>query len=118
MSDIKFCPNCQKEVSIKTEVCADCGFQFAPEKQEEASNKVINIERYDPVPTFLWTVLCFLFPLVGVILYFAFKKEWSIRAEACKDGFIIGAIVWALVIMFLLFFTVDYKELFKLLEKK
>lgn len=117
MSDIKFCPNCQKEVSRKTEVCEDCGFEFAPEKEQEASNKVINIEKYDPVPVFLWTVLSFLFPIVGVILFFVFKKNRSVRAEACKDGFIIGAIVWTLVIMFLLFFMVDYKELFKLLDK-
>lgn len=117
MSDIKFCPNCLKEVVKGTEVCDQCGFQFAPEKEEEASNKVINNEKYDPVPTFLWTVLSFLFPVVGVILFFVFKKEWSVRADACKDGFIIGAIVWTLVIMFLLFFMVDYKEIFKLFGK-
>lgn len=111
MSDIKFCPNCQKEVSKDTLVCPDCGFEFAPEKEEEASNKVINIERFDPVPTFIWTVLSFLFPVVGVILFFVFRKNWSFRAEACKDGFIIGAIVWALVLMFLFFFAVDFKKL-------
>ena len=111
MSDIKFCPNCQKEVSKDVQVCDDCGYEFAPEKVEEASNKVINIERYDPVPTFLWTAHSFLFPVVGVILFFVFRKNWSARAEACKDGFVIGAIVWALVIMFLLFFAVDYKKL-------
>ena len=37
MSDIKYCPNCQKEVSIKAEVYEDCGFQFAPEKEKEVS---------------------------------------------------------------------------------
>lgn len=111
MSDIKYCPNCQKEVSKETLVCEDCGFEFVPEKVVQVTNTRSKIDRFDPVPQILWSIIAFCFPLIGLVLFFLFRKEWPLRAESCKDGIVIGLIIWALVIIFAVFFAIDYKAL-------
>lgn len=111
MSDIKFCPDCQKEVPSSTQTCPDCGYQFVLEKKVQVSNAVNKNDRFDPVPLFLWSVIGFILPPVGVVLYFVFRKNWSQRAESAKDGFVLGALAWAIVILFLFFFTIDFRKL-------
>lgn len=111
MSDIKFCPKCQKEVHISETICVDCGYEFVKEKTVVVSNTVDKNDRFDPVPTWLWTVICFILPPVGLILYFCFRKKWHLRADAAKDGAVLGLIVWAIALLFVLFFAVDYRKL-------
>lgn len=106
MTDIKYCPNCQKELEISEKTCSDCGFEFVVQEKKKETNAIVKGERYDPVPGFLWTVLSFIFPVVGGILYLTLRKKWILRAENCKDGTMLGLICWAIAIVFILIFFV------------
>ena len=52
-----------------------------------------------------WAILCFLFPIVGLILYFVWKKDLPHRARSCGYGAAVGAFVWALAGICLFMFT-------------
>ena len=52
-----------------------------------------------------WAFLSFLFPIVGLILYFVWKKDLPHRARSCGYGAAVGAFVWALVGICLFMFT-------------
>lgn len=104
MAEVKYCPGCQKEVEVGVKVCPDCGYEFIVQEKKEVTNAVRKGELFDPTPAFLWTGMSFLIPIVGFILYFVFRKKWIARSEHCKDGAVIGIIVYALVAIFAFFF--------------
>lgn len=113
MNEIKYCPNCQLELNKGVSTCPECGFEFVPEKNDEPANVVKKVEKYDPVPAFIWSVLGFILPPVGLILYLVFRKERPTRAENLKDSSVMGLIIWALLFLFFLFFIPDWKEILK-----
>ncbi len=45
MSNIKYCPICQKQVSVEVEVC-ECGYEFAKVSESE-KNVFEELDRYD-----------------------------------------------------------------------
>ena len=112
MSDIKYCPNCQKEVSKEVTNCT-CGYEFVPEKNEEPANVVKKVEKFDPVPGFIWSVVGICTPIVGLVLYFIFKKERPTRADNVKDSSLMGLVIWALLFLFVLFFIPDWATILK-----
>lgn len=106
MTDIKYCPNCQKELNVSEQKCPDCGFEFIVEEKKVETNAIVKGEKYDPVPGWLWTVLGFVLPPLGGILYLTLRKSWLHRAENSKDGAMLGLICWAIAIVFILIFFV------------
>ena len=106
MTDIKYCPNCQKELPISEKNCPDCGFEFIIQEKKEKTNAIVKGEKFDPVPGWLWTIISFICPPLGGILLLAFRKKWIMRAENSKDGAIMGLICWAIAIVFILIFFV------------
>ena len=113
MNDIKYCPNCQLEVNKDVTKCPDCGYEFVPEKNVEPANRVSKVEKYDPVPAFIWSLLGFVLPPVGLILYLVFRKERPTRADNLKDSSLMGLVIWALLLLFFLFFIPDWKAILK-----
>ena len=110
MTDIKYCPNCQKELSISEQTCPDCKYEFIIVEKKAETNSVSKTDRYDPTPAFLWTALGFIFPPLGAILYFVLRKKWVLRAENSKDGAVLGIICWAIALVFILIFFVIKEE--------
>ena len=43
--------------------------------------------------------LCFLFPLVGLILYLVWKDTMPLRAKSCGEGAIIGVIFYVVFVI-------------------
>ncbi|MGM9907916.1 zinc-ribbon domain-containing protein [Limosilactobacillus sp.] len=73
--ETKFCSNCGAEIDAKAVVCPKCGVPVSG-----ASIANVNDE---PNPSAWWGVLGFLFPVIGWILYFAFKSNTPKRAHRC-----------------------------------
>lgn len=80
MSNIKYCPNCQKEHSADATKCS-CGYEFVIiEKVDEtvSTNTTVLVDR---VPGFVWSWIGFLCPIAGLVLYIVWKQKWPDRSR-------------------------------------
>lgn len=91
-----FCKHCGSQIDDHAVVCPHCGtptdnynyYQAPPPANNDAPNAG-------------FAVLCFFFPIVGLILYLVWKDTMPLRAKSCGKGAIIGVIVEvALVILY------------------
>ena len=47
----------------------------------------------DDGKSFGYAFLCFLFPIIGLILYLVWREQYPLRASSCGKGAIVGAVV-------------------------
>jgi len=83
-----FCNNCGKEISDKTAVCPHCG----------ASTGKVSVGQLDG-PVGGLGVLCFLIPVVGLILYLVWKDEKPVKSKGAGIATICGFILAPIVII-------------------
>ncbi len=84
----KYCPRCGNQCDPKAVICVKCGFAFE------------NIQNIEDKPSTGLKILCFLFPIVGLILYLVNKGKKPVSAKEYGKwaliGFIVG-IVWNII---------------------
>lgn len=56
----------------------------------------------EPVPSAGWGVLCFFFPVVGLILFLVWHDTYPLRAKMCGKGALISVIVYAAAVVLML----------------
>ena len=79
-----YCKNCGAEISKESYVCPKCGVKVKEEKNiEDKPNIGLNI-------------VSLLFPIIGIILYFVWRKETPNKA---KSVLIFGLIGWGIGIV-------------------
>jgi len=96
-----YCHQCGKEVE-NTNFCPYCGAQLniAQEKQTDYSSyqPIHPQEPYqmyqDDAPSLGFAVLSFLVPIVGLVLFVVWNKEYPLKAKSCLKGLITGIIVY------------------------
>lgn len=59
-----------------------------------------------------YAVLCFFFPVVGLILYLVWKDQFPIRAKSCGKGALVGVIVY--VALIILLYIIQYALIFSM----
>lgn len=93
-SQFKICPNCGNHCDPRAVICVKCGIQFT-----DAFNK----PKVDDNPSSILKVLCFFFPILGLILYLVNMNEKPVSAKAYGKlaliGFIIGIVAYVLAIV-------------------
>jgi uncharacterized membrane protein YvbJ len=84
-----FCRNCGKEIPNDSLICNYCGAHQTGAQQVSNSNDG---------PIGALGILCFLFPILGLILYLVWKDPMPIKAKgagkAALWGFIVGIVLW------------------------
>lgn len=99
----KICPHCGNHCDPRAVICVKCGIQF-PEMMNKGN--AVNDE-----PSPIVKVLCFFFPILGLILYLVNMNEKPVSAKAYGKssliGFIVGVVAYVIAIVggFLLAFT-------------
>lgn len=111
--ETKFCPFCggaQEDVNASQSAQANASQdtwqnnqyqaqnQYQEQNQYQAQNQQYNgQQQYAPQTQDArsggFAFLCFLFPIVGLILYLVWKDTLPLRAKSCGKGAIIGVIV-------------------------
>jgi len=76
---MKYCSHCGKKMDEEATVCPSCG---------AAVNRSA-VPKPD-APSALYMILGFLFPVVGVILYFLNEEKAPLRAKSAYKGAVIG----------------------------
>jgi len=80
-----FCENCGKEISDNAYVCPGCGV------------KVRGNEPGDGPLGCLLSVVCILWPLIGLILYVSWKEDKPIKANAAGKMALWGLAITVIV---------------------
>lgn len=93
-----YCNNCGKEIDDNAVICIHCG----------AATKLYQPISEEPTDSSLGCLLCgicFLFPIVGLILYIVWQNTYPNKAKAAGKwaliGFIVGIVIgilyWLLI---------------------
>ncbi len=82
-----FCKNCGAQIDDKAVVCPHCGVAV--------NNSIVA----DDAPSGGFAVLCFFFPIVGLILYLVWHENRPLKARSCGKGAIIGVCVNVLLVI-------------------
>ena len=104
---MKYCEFCGKDIHDEAIVCIHCKEPVTPKMPVKA--KKINAKKSkEPIKKkdVIFLILGIIFPLVGLILYFTFKKENASRKRAAKIGMIIGFIILGVIIAIILFLII------------
>lgn len=81
---MRYCPNCGEEISEGVRFCPRCGHNLAG---NGAGGSVSG-----DAPSTGYAVLCFFFPLIGLILFLVWNNDYPQRAKSCGKGALIGVI--------------------------
>lgn len=84
-----FCKNCGREIDNRAETCPYCGCP--------TDKYIFSEERQGDKPSMGFSVLGFLFPLLGLILYLVWKDDKPLRAKSVGKGALTGFIVSVVV---------------------
>ena len=95
-----YCKNCGQQIDDNAVVCPHCG---AP--TDNFNKRQTNAPQADAAPSAGFAVLCFFFPIVGLILYLVWKDSMPMRAHSCGKGALISVIVYAAItVLYLIIF--------------
>lgn len=107
-----FCRFCGKELPENAEYCTACGKAVhgnaVPGNGQNGyySQNGAPYANPDDYPNAGWAVLGFFFPLIGLILYLVWQRDYPNRAKMCGKGALICVIVDAALIILLCVFLV------------
>lgn len=104
MTNIKYCPNCQKEVNVDEKHCT-CGFEFQIKEVEDEIASTNTIVIADPVPEFVWKLISIVCPIAGIVLAILWKEKWPERKKILFK-FSLGMLIFFAVAIALVIFVV------------
>lgn len=92
------CKKCGREFNEGT-FCPNCGYNNSEMTQAP-------VQPTNDSSNFGFAFLCFLFPVIGLILYLVWKDKLPLRAKSCGKGALIGFILG--VILNIIYFVVIF----------
>ena len=84
-----YCKNCGAQIPDDSKTCPECG------SEQSVSVRIEQPQRESDAPSTGFAVLCFLFPVIGLILWLVWKDQYPLKAKSCGKGAIIGVCVSA-----------------------
>lgn len=87
---MKYCSKCGKEIKEDAVFCEYCGYKLTEEDDKG------EIDPNDAPSTGL-AILCFLYPIIGLILYLIWNESSPLKAKSCGKGALIGVIASVVV---------------------
>ncbi len=92
---MKFCSKCGKEINNDAVVCVHCGCSAS------------NLNTPQDNPSFLWSLLGFWQPLIGLILFAVWNTDKPLTAKCCLKGAIVSFILsFVVIIIYVILFVV------------
>lgn len=99
-----YCHQCGKEVSSEVKYCPYCGAaldQQATQQTQYQNGGYQPIHQQPPyygnnddAPNPGFAILSFFIPIVGLILYLVWNKDYPLKAKSCLKGLITGVVMY------------------------
>lgn len=103
-----YCANCGFPYDIQSGFCQNCGQSL------HTSTVGPKLKEAD-VPSFLYALLSFGFPVLGIILFVLWKDEFPLRAKSCLKGLVTSLafmiVFCALFLMVIIFYFNSVKNI-------
>lgn len=116
-----YCKNCGSHIEDEAKFCPHCGSKIADKESEDdyfASDAPIDdlnrledrnqaqrpAPNYAPVEDkggFLWGLIGFFIPFVGLILFLVWKDQMPKRSKSCGIGALVGVIAYIVLVIVL-----------------
>ena len=92
--DIMYCHQCGKEVG-EAKYCPYCGTKLIYDGNEDmyTNSQYMNNVSSNDAPSTGFAILSFCFPIVGIILFIIWNKDYPQKAKSCLKGFIAGIVL-------------------------
>lgn len=84
-----YCKNCGAKIPDDSKVCPECG------TEQVVSVRIEQPKSETDAPNTGFAVLCFFFPIIGLILWLVWKDQYPLKAKSCGKGALIGVCVCA-----------------------
>lgn len=103
------CNTCGEKVKEGQEYCPNCGFKPTDKKhevnpvnikEEKSSSSSSLKEIKDGTFSFLWGILGYFIPILGLVLFILWKDSKPKDSKAAGIGALIRMILWFLVVIF------------------
>lgn len=106
-----YCTHCGKEIDDNANFCSYCGatltadtqFNQNPDAQYYAQRGYQGKGSSQPLEqddsNMGFSILCFLFPVVGLILYLVWRDQYPLKARSCGIGALVSVIVYFAIII-------------------
>lgn len=117
-----YCPNCNNQMNNRGNhyVCPYCGTRMGnpqmhrhPQQHGHQQNHQYAPQQEPPISggaRFGWGLLGFLIPLVGFILFLAWKKDYRKKAKSAGIGALIGFILHIIIVILVVVVTLAFIE--------
>lgn len=101
-----YCHQCGKEVNDGVKFCPYCGtqlerpgFQQQQASQQPGGYQPINQQpsyypREDDAPNPGFAILSFFIPIVGLILFVVWNRDYPLKAKSCLKGMVVGIVLY------------------------
>lgn len=95
-----FCNNCGKKIAEGSKFCPECGSDltkysqyndYRPINETDFGNNTV--ENPDDSSSFGYALLSFVAPIIGIVLFIVWNKEYPKRAKSCLQGLIAGVVI-------------------------
>lgn len=99
-----YCHNCGHEVDDHAKYCQNCGAPLQPQQNDQGFDQNQNYynQPYRPVeedaPSVGFAILSFLVPIIGLVLFLVWNKEYPLKAKSCLKGFIANCVLELLLV--------------------
>ena len=101
------CPSCNKNIEEDSSFCTNCG------KRLERKDVKINTNAYYDdideddmlIESILWCTLGFFAPIIGLILYYSWKRNKPKKSKALLIGALVKLISALVIMIFLVAYT-------------
>ncbi len=128
---MKICNVCRSQVADQYTTCPSCGStnltvqpnvqpqmntyqqpagqpmynQAMPQYNQPMYNQPMNNQQVNQKGNFLYAIIGFLFPLIGIILYFVFKDTKPGDAKMAKNGAIVSIVIYVVFVVLIAVFA-------------
>ena len=97
MAQKNYCPSCGEKLDDNYNICPNCGEKLSNTPSDHGENQ----GPAEDEQTFLWGLLGFFIPVVGLILFLVWRQDRPAAGNAAGTGALVSVIFWALLLMFL-----------------
>jgi uncharacterized membrane protein YvbJ len=102
---MKKCPRCGEEVMEDFDTCFSCGYELEQSKKEQVRNLDIT---NNTDANFIFVLVAFFFPFIGLILYFLIKQSNERLASQMLTAVFVSVVFYSIMVSMMAIFFIGF----------
>lgn len=95
-----YCHQCGYEIKEESMFCPNCGTSLKTDQSQYQANSQPNnyYKKEDDESSLGFAILSFFIPVVGIVLYCVWNKEYPKKAKSCLKGFVSSIVIYIVIV--------------------